>query len=117
MTCTTAMPVSRRRWRRRGLKIAAADKRRVGERRLLDELDRIPELLEKADEQTRFDIVHEAVSEVRILAGRNPRKERVVAERYVQVPGALLLGGGSRRGGWVYGVTPDSFDADGNLPR
>ena len=60
------------------------------ERRLLDELDRIPELLEEADEQTRFDIVHEAVSEVRILAGRNPRKERVVQSVTFKCPSTTL---------------------------
>lgn len=39
-------------------------------------IDRIPELLEGADEQTRFDLIHEAVSEVHILPDKNPRKER-----------------------------------------
>ncbi len=63
-------------------KMTTAEKRMDGERRLLEELDRIPELLEGADEQTRFDFIHEAVSEVHILPDKNPRKERVVANEH-----------------------------------
>ena len=96
-------------------KIAAADKRRVGERRLLDELDRIPELLEEADEQTRFDIVHEAVSEVRILAGRNPRKERVVQSVTFKCPVRFFWEEVPGVADGYTAVTPDSFDADGNF--
>lgn len=96
-------------------KIAAADKRRVGERRLLDELDRIPELLEEADEQTRFDIVHEAVSEVRILAGRNPRKERVVQSVTFKCPVRFFWEEVPGEADGYTAVTPDSFDADGNF--
>ena len=96
-------------------KIAAADKRRVGERKLLDELDRIPELLEEADEQTRFDIVHEAVSEVRILAGRNPRKERVVQSVTFRCPVRFFWEEVPGVADGYTAVTPDSFDADGNF--
>ena len=96
-------------------KIAAADKRRVGERRLLDELDRIPELLEEADEQTRFDIVHEAVSEVRILADRNPRKERVVQSVTFKCPVRFFWEEVPGVADGYTAVTPDSFDADGNF--
>ena len=96
-------------------KIAATDKRRVGERRLLDELDRIPELLEEADEQTRFDIVHEAVSEVRILAGRNPRKERVVQSVTFKCPVRFFWEEVPGEADGYTAVTPDSFDADGNF--
>ena len=53
---------------------------------ILEELDRIPELLEGADEQTRFDLIHEAVSEVHILPDKNPRKERVVANVTFKCP-------------------------------
>ena len=96
-------------------KIAAADKRRVGERRLLDELDRIPELLEEADEQTRFDIVHEAVSEVRILADRNPRKERVVQSVTFKCPVRFFWEEVPGVADGYTAVTPDSFGADGNF--
>ena len=68
------------------VKMTAAEKRMDGERRLLEELDRIPELLEGADEQTRFDLIHEAVSEVHILPDKNPRKERVVANVTFKCP-------------------------------
>ena len=95
-------------------KIAAADKRRVGERKLLDELDRIPELLEEADEQTRFDIVHEAVSEVRILADRNPRKERVVQSVTFKCPVRFFWEEVPGVADGYTAVTPDSFDVDGN---
>ena len=67
-------------------KMTTAEKRMDGERRLLEELDRIPELLEGADEQTRFDLIHEAVSEVHILPDKNPRKERVVANVTFKCP-------------------------------
>ena len=67
-------------------KMTTAEKRMDGERRLLEELDRIPELLEGADEQTRFDLIHEAVSEVHILTDKNPRKERVVANVTFKCP-------------------------------
>ena len=96
-------------------KIAAADKRRVGERKLLDELDRIPELLEEADEQTRFDIVHEAVSEVRILADRNPRKERVVQSVTFKCPVRFFWEEVPGVADGYTAVTPDSFDVDGNF--
>ena len=66
--------------------MTTAEKRMDGERRLLEELDRIPELLEGADEQTRFDLIHEAVSEVHILTDKNPRKERVVANVTFKFP-------------------------------
>lgn len=68
------------------VKMTTAEKRVDGERRLLKELDRIPELLEGADEQTRFDLIHEAVSEVHILPNKNPRKERVVANVTFKCP-------------------------------
>lgn len=83
--------------------------------RLLDALDRIPELLEEADEQTRFDIVHEAVSEVRILAGRNPRKERVVASVTFKCPVRFFWEEVPGVADGYTAVTPDSFDADGNF--
>lgn len=67
-------------------KMTTAEKRMDGERRLLEELDRIPELLEGADEQARFDLIHEAVSEVHILPDKNPRKERVVANVTFKCP-------------------------------
>lgn len=66
--------------------MTTAEKRMGGERRLLEELDRIPELLEGADEQTRFDLIHEAVSEVHILPGKNSRKERMVANVTFKCP-------------------------------
>ena len=49
-------------------------------------IDRIPELPEGADEQARFDLIHEAVSEVHILPDKNPRKERVVANVTFKCP-------------------------------
>ena len=67
-------------------KMTTAEKRMDGERRFLEELDRIPELLEGADEQTRFDFIHEAVSEVHILPDKNPREERVVANVTFKCP-------------------------------
>ncbi|WP_147571507.1 hypothetical protein [Phoenicibacter congonensis] len=66
--------------------MTTAEKRMGGERRLLEELDRLPELLEGADEQTRFDLIHEAVSEVHILPDKNSRKERVVANLTFKCP-------------------------------
>lgn len=66
--------------------MTTAEKRMDGECRLLEELDRIPELLEGADEQTRFNLIHEAVSEVHILPDKNPRKERVVANVTFKCP-------------------------------
>lgn len=67
-------------------KMTTAEKRMGGELRPLEELDRIPELLEGADEQTRFDLIHEAVSEVHILPDKNSRKERVVANVTFKCP-------------------------------
>lgn len=67
-------------------KMTTAEKRMGGELRLLEELDRIPELLEGADEQTRFGLIHEAVSEVHILPDKNSRKERVVANVTFKCP-------------------------------
>lgn len=96
-------------------KMAAAERRRAGERKLLDELDRIPELLEDADEQTRFDIVHEAVSEVRILADRNPRKERVVQSVTFKCPVRFFWEEIPDVADGYTGVTPDMYDADGNF--
>lgn len=66
--------------------MTTAEKRMDGERGLLEEHDRIPELLEGADEQTRFDLIHEAVSEVHILPDKNSRKERVVANVTFKCP-------------------------------
>ena len=80
-----------------------------------DELDRIPELLEEADEQTRFDIVHEAVSEVRILADRNPRKEHVVQSVTFKCPVRFFWEEVPGEADGYTAVTPDSFDADGNF--
>ena len=74
-----------------------------------------PELLEEADEQTRFDIVHEAVSEVRILAGRNPRKERVVQSVTFKCPVRFFWEEVPGEADGYTAVTPDSFDADGNF--
>lgn len=70
--------------------MTTAEKRIDGERRLLEELDRIPELLEGTDEQTRFDLIHEAVSEVHILPNKNQRKERVVANVTFKCPVCLF---------------------------
>ena len=81
----------------------------------MDELDRIPELLEEADEQTRFDIVHEAVSEVRILADKNPRKERVVQSVTFKCPVRFFWEEVPGVADGYTAVTPDSFDADGNF--
>ncbi len=67
-------------------KMTTTEKRMDGERRLLEELDRIPKLLEGADEQTHFDLIHDAVSKVHILPDKNPRKERVVANVTFKCP-------------------------------
>lgn len=67
-------------------KMTTAEKRMGEDRRLLEELDRIPELLEGAVEQTRFDLIHEAVSEVHILPDKNSRKERVIANLTFKCP-------------------------------
>lgn len=40
----------------------------------------------RGEAQTRFDLIHEAVSEVHILPDKNPRKERVVANVTFKCP-------------------------------